>query len=141
MLITIERVILLKGVEFFSEIQEESLYELAKVLKEVYIKAGNTFINPGDKGESMYIIIEGQLRIHDANDQTLEIRKQFESIGEMALIESAPRSAFVTAVVDSRLFELDQAVFSELISVHSDVALGVMRVLAKRLRELEEKEH
>ena len=65
MLSLIEKVIFLKAVSLFSETPEEVLAELAAVLEELELPPEQTIIDQGEPGSSLYIIIDGQVKVHD----------------------------------------------------------------------------
>jgi AAA family ATP:ADP antiporter len=136
MLSTVEKVIILKTVGIFSETPDEVLAEAASILEEVEVKAGETIFEKGDVDNCMYTIIEGQVRIHDG-ERTLVHLGERDVFGEMAVLDPQPRSASATATADTRLFRLDQGLFYELMSDRIEVARGIIRVLARRLRALQ----
>ena len=59
-----------------------------------------------------------------------------EPIGEMGILDSAPRSASVTAEQDTRLLKIEREAFNELLSDHIEIARGVIQVLLHRLRQV-----
>ena len=65
MLLTIERVLTLKTVGIFSNTPEEALVDLASVLEEVHSRPGETIIEKGEIGSSLYIVVSGKVRVHD----------------------------------------------------------------------------
>jgi CRP-like cAMP-binding protein len=94
---------------------------------------GETVFCEGDAAEQMYVVIEGELSI-TKRGVVLETVTEGDSFGEMALIESAPRSATVTAVTESRVAEISRARFEHLIAEQPDFAVRIMRSMADRLR-------
>ncbi len=136
MLSTVEKVFILKAVDIFAETPEEALAEVASILEEVEVKAGETLFEKGDPGHSLYIIVEGRVRVHDGQ-QTLAELDARDIFGEMALFESELRSASVTVLADTRLLRLDQAPFYELMADRNEVAWGIIRVLIRRIRVLQ----
>ena len=96
--------------------------------------AGQTIITPGTKGETMFIVLDGEVEI-SVGDQELEIGGAGTIIGEMALIDDDPRSATVVAKTDCRLVEIDRRRFEFMVSETPFFALAVMRVMADRLRK------
>jgi hypothetical protein len=134
-MLTIEKVILLKGVNMFSKTSEELLAEVASILEEVVLEAGEVIFEKGDVGESMYIIIDGRVRIYDG-DKTINYLGEKEIFGELALLDPEPRSASVQAVEETRLFRLDRDTFFELMADNIQVVSGVMQVLCQRLRRM-----
>lgn len=133
MLSTIERVIILKDVDLFASTPDELLAEVAELLEEVTLAPDETVFAKGDSGDSLYIVVSGEVRVHDG-DFTINILGESQVFGEMALLDPEPRMASVTAVTDTLLLRLDQEPFYELIDTRSEVARGIIRVLSDRLR-------
>ena len=133
MLLTIEKVIILKSISFFSQIPDEILAEVAANLEEVEIAAGETLFEKGDYGDSMYIIVKGEVRVHDGT-HTLNHLGDRDIFGEMAILDPAPRVASVTAVTDTQLLRLDQELLRELMREWVEVAEGIIQVLSQHLR-------
>jgi CRP/FNR family transcriptional regulator, cyclic AMP receptor protein len=98
-------------------------------------KAGETIFAEGDPANELYVIQTGRVTIQSGNRllDTLEDRAIF---GEMALIDSAPRSATVVAATDVTLVPVSEKQFLFLVSQTPFFALNVMRVLASRLRAM-----
>jgi CRP-like cAMP-binding protein len=134
MMLTIEKVITLKSVSFFSEVPEDSLVEVAAVLEEVECAAGSTIFKQGDLGTSLYVIVTGKVRIHLAERDLVTLGER-QVFGELAALDPEPRSADATALEDCLLFRLDRDSLYELMSEHLEVAQGVIRVLCQRLRK------
>ncbi|MFN8465017.1 MAG: Npt1/Npt2 family nucleotide transporter [Caldilineaceae bacterium] len=133
MLSTIERVIILKTVSIFASVPDDTLAAVAGALDEVEVAAGTTVFSKGDLGQAMYIIVAGSVRIHDG-EQTINRLGTYDVFGEMALLDSEPRSASVTADEDTLLLRLQQDDFFELFEDHSAIARGIIQVLSRRLR-------
>ena len=134
MLLTIEKVLTLKSVSIFSKIPEESLVEVASVLEEINVSNGQEIFKKGDIGTSMYIVVEGQVSIHD-EDKILGNMGAGSVFGELSALDPSPRSASVTATEDTYLFCIDQISLYELMTQYTDVAQGIIRVLCQRVRE------
>lgn len=134
MLSTIEKVIILKSVDIFAHVPGDVLADAARLLTEVRVSRGETIIHKGEIGDSMYIIVSGQVRVHDG-DRTLNLLRDREIFGEMALLDTEPRSASVTAESAALLLCLDQALLYELMDDYSEVARAIIRVLSGKLRE------
>jgi AAA family ATP:ADP antiporter len=134
-LVTIEKIVILKKVNIFSQTPDETLVDVAGVLTEVRLGAGETIFEKGDQGDSMYVVVDGRVRVHDG-DRTLNILTEGEVFGEMALLDPEPRVAAVTAVEDTRLLRLEQEPFYELVEERMEVARGIIQVLSRRLRDM-----
>jgi len=133
MLTTVEKVIALKKAAVFAEVPDEVLAELAPFLEEVEYSAGETVFEKGELGDCMYLVFEGEIRIHDG-DRTLNDLRDGAVFGEMALLDAELRSAAATAVADTLLLRLDQEPLFEVMEDRSEVARGIIRVLSQRLR-------
>jgi CRP-like cAMP-binding protein len=134
MLLTIEKVMILKSCDIFSATPEEDLIEVASIVEEVQYPKGKDIFVKGDIGTSMYIIIEGQVRIHN-DGATIAILDKEKVFGELAALDPEPRMATVTALEDTHLFRLDQGPLYDLMAEHIEVVRGITRVLCQRLRE------
>jgi CRP-like cAMP-binding protein len=133
MLSTIEKVIILKTVGIFAETPDEILAEVATLLEEVELGIGETIFEKGDLGDCLYIIADGEVRVHDG-ERTLNHLGQGDVFGEMALLDPEPRLSSVTAVEDTRLLRLDQEPFYELMEDRVEVMRGIIHVLSRHLR-------
>jgi AAA family ATP:ADP antiporter len=137
MIATVEKIIRLKSMDLFAETEEEVLADVAAILEELEVAAGETFLQKGDVGSSLYIIIEGRVSVHEGERKLAELGEN-DIFGELALLDPAPRSAAVTALADTRLFRLDQEPFYELLEDHTEVARKMLQILARRLRRTSE---
>jgi CRP-like cAMP-binding protein len=101
--------------------------------RKLQVLAGEAVFNVGDPASDMYVVIEGQIDIcsGDTLYETVEAGGLF---GEMALVDSSPRSASAVARVDSTLVPIDERRFIFLIQNTPYFALHVMTVIAQRLR-------
>jgi hypothetical protein len=134
-MLTIEKVIILKSVSIFANSSEEVLAEVATILEESEVKAGETIFHKGEPGNSMYIIIQGRVRVFDG-DKTINVLGERDIFGELALLDPEPRSASVTALEETSLFRLDRDAFYELMASDIEVVRGIVHVLCQRLRRM-----
>ncbi len=102
----------------------------------VTLKAGGVLFRKGDPGDCMYVLLSGDLRIRDGN-KIFEHLTAGGLVGEMALIDHAPRAASVTAQTDCTLAKIDERRFLFLTQQTPSFALNVMRVLSQRLRRMD----
>jgi CRP/FNR family cyclic AMP-dependent transcriptional regulator len=98
-----------------------------------FFKAGDVIFREGDEANELFAIKSGQVRVQIGN-RTVTQLGQDNIFGEMALIDSEPRSATVTAITDTELVPVTEKQFLFLVSQTPFFALKVMRVLAQRLR-------
>ena len=96
-------------------------------------KAGDVIFRQGDPAHELFIVQSGEVEIRLGN-RVLETLPQYSIFGEMALIDSAPRSDTAIAASDAKLVSVSEKQFLFLISNTPYFALNVMRVMARRLR-------
>lgn len=135
MLSTVEKVLILKSVSMFTQTPDEVLADVAALLVEVDASPGQTIIALGEQGDSLYVIMDGKVRVHH-DERLLSYLGEREVFGEMALLDPEPRMASVTAVEATRLLRLDQAAFYQLVYERPEVSIGIIHVLTARLRSL-----
>ena len=133
MLSTVEKIIILKTVDLFTETPDSILAEVAALLQEVELPVGETIFEKGDSGDCMYIIVTGEVQAHDEG-RTLNHLGEGDVFGEMAVLDPEPRVASITALEDTLLLRLDQEPFYELMEDRIEVARGIIRVLSGHLR-------
>ena len=66
MLLTIERVAIMKSVDMFAETPDRILASVARIIEEVELAAGESLFREGETGDCLYIVVEGELRVHSS---------------------------------------------------------------------------
>ena len=99
----------------------------------IKVPADTVLFSEGEAGDKMYVILEGEIRL-SINDQALGMETDGGIVGEMALIEEAPRSATATTSTDCVLAPLDVDAFTSLVKKNPEFAIHLMQVLSQRLR-------
>jgi CRP-like cAMP-binding protein len=96
-------------------------------------ETGQIVFKEGDVGDAMYAVVEGSVElIH--RGRTFEVVEPGGILGEMALIDSSPRSMTAVATSRSRLVRVDQKHFMFLVHEHPTFSLQVMAIQTDRLR-------
>lgn len=106
----------------------------------ITVKAGEALFRKDEPSDGFYILMSGSLRIANGNI-VYEDLAPGGMVGEMALIDRSPRSATVTALVDSEVVKLDQRRFLFLVQQTPYFSIRVMSVLTQRLRATTQKLH
>jgi CRP-like cAMP-binding protein len=104
----------------------------------VAYSAGETIFSQGDLGTEMYIILEGEVHIikHIANESHLLSKlEKGDFFGEMALLESVPRTADAVAQSEVKVLVINGARFDEMLHKNPEIAVRIIRKYSKRLRE------
>ena len=102
------------------------------------LATGENLFVEGDPGDKAYIIREGKLEILTASggrEVLIAVRHVGELIGEVALLQEAPRSATVRAHVDSLLLAIEKEHFDALVDRNPSALKGMLRTILARLRE------
>ncbi|MFC1742775.1 Npt1/Npt2 family nucleotide transporter [Candidatus Riflebacteria bacterium] len=131
----IEKVIILKTADIFSRTPDNILADLGLLAKEIELKKGSPLFSKGDLGTSMYIIVDGKVKIHDGDTILAELGER-DILGELAALVSEPRTASVTAIEDTRFLTLNQDSLYELMWDQVEAVRGIITVLIQRLREV-----
>jgi CRP-like cAMP-binding protein len=114
-----------------------SLFRNAKETR--IVPAGETIIREGEPGDVMYVLLEGEIDIA-VHGRVINHLQPGDMFGELALIDSRPRSATAIAVAECKLAMVDQRRFMFLVQETPFFAIHVMDVLASRLRRQTEGE-
>jgi CRP-like cAMP-binding protein len=96
--------------------------------------AGETIFKKGDPGDSMYIVVSGEVDIR-LEDHVVQHLEEGDLFGEMGLIEKLPRVADAVARTDCSILKVDEQKFLYMTDHTPWFALRVMRLIASRLRE------
>jgi len=99
----------------------------------VPFKAGDTIFKEGEPGDEMYVVLEGEVDVI-VHDRVVETVGVDNFLGEMALIDSRPRSATAVARTDCKLAPINENRFKFLVQQTPHFALHLMQGMAERLR-------
>ncbi|HEX8499491.1 MAG TPA: DUF1003 domain-containing protein [Pyrinomonadaceae bacterium] len=129
----------LAEVEFFSLLGEEDRRALAEVVDLVRLGAGQVIFRAGDPGESLYLVRAGEVEIF-INDNvgqkiTLSTCGHGDFFGEIALLDSGPRTATAVALADAELIELDRDDLLLLFRRKPDAALHMLAAMGRMTRK------
>ncbi|MBP6978383.1 MAG: cyclic nucleotide-binding domain-containing protein [Lentimicrobiaceae bacterium] len=134
-----QRLDFLRQVEVFSDLPGEVLTEICSVIAEERKKSQEIVFRKGDIGNAMYMIAEGSVRVH-VGDHVLARLGAGKVFGEFALLDSSPRSASITTEEQTLLYRLDRIEFTRLMESNTLVMYGVIRLVLRRIREMNELE-
>jgi signal transduction histidine kinase len=128
-----EAIALLKEIEMFKEFDDEALHLLASRLKDVRRNKNEVLFKKGDPGNSMYIIVEGSVKIHNNEHIFVTLNKK-QYFGEYSLIDQTTRSTSATTVRPSRFFILMQEDFDNIMASKPALWRKMMIPMINRLR-------
>lgn len=127
----------LKKVPFFADLPHEDLERLCQMVEEVSLPAGEELFGEGSAGDRAYVIEEGQIEIvkqSGGREVLLAVRQSGEVIGEMSLIEAAPRNATARARTNSLLIAITQEQLEQLLNNSPSAARAMLHTFISRLR-------
>jgi len=130
----------LRKIPLFIGLSEADLEHLCEMVTEVLLPSGTELFAEGSLGERAYVIKSGQLEIlkdSDGRRVLLAVRQAGEVIGEMSLLESAPRFATVRARQDSVLLEINHKDLDHLLNTSPSAAKAMLHTITARLRSSE----
>jgi CRP/FNR family transcriptional regulator, cyclic AMP receptor protein len=134
---TLERVMFLRKVPMFGDLPPEDLKQIADVATEHAYPDGEVIAEEGEGGDEMHIVVTGVIRVttgRAGSETEIARREPGELVGEMAIIDDAPRMASLVCAGGVRTLSLHRRNFVRILRERPDVSLGVMRNLCERLR-------
>jgi signal transduction histidine kinase len=130
----------LRGLPYFSDLPQLLLERVCRESEKIEVPAGAQVIEEGSLSEDMYVVVEGELRVskrgHD-REVVLASLGPGEVVGEIALLDNAPRTASVTTATDATLIRIPAEAFEALIG-DSRVVRRMFRTVTSRLRGIED---
>lgn len=129
----------LKMVPLFQGMNREELEKLEKITKERFYKKGTTIINEGEKSENVFIIKSGKVKIFktskDGRQIILDIKGKSKIFAEVTLFDGGINPASVVAIENSVILSINNDDLEDIIRQNPDMALNIIKVLNKRLKE------
>jgi CRP/FNR family cyclic AMP-dependent transcriptional regulator len=135
MLSLVEKVLILKSANLFSETPDNVLADIAGLAQEILADQDQIIFNKGDAGDSLYIIVTGAVRVLDGS-RVLNKLGEGDIFGELALLDPEPRVATVKAVEATHLLRLDESHFRVILAERPEVSTAIIRVITRYLRSL-----
>lgn len=127
----------LKKVDLFAGLADEDLNAICSSVNEIRLADGEVLFKEGDSGRRAFIIEEGQLEIIKKTGERevlLAVRQTGDVIGEMALLEEAPRMASVRARGKSKLLTIDKETLDNLLANSPSAATAMLQTVLDRWR-------
>ena len=128
----------LRAVPLFSKLEDDDLCRLEERSEVVRLGAGQELFAEGQPGERAFVIHTGEIEIVKRTgdrEVLLAVRKPGEVIGEMALLQDAPRSATARARADAELIAIPKAEIDALMESSIGAVQALFRVLLDRWQQ------
>lgn len=130
----------IRAIPLFNGLAEDQVQELASIVVEKPFRRGQTIFREGDEGKGFYVVGSGRIKIYklsaDGKEQILHIFGPGEPFAEVPVFAGQCYPANAEALEDSRLLFFPRAGFIELIRRHPSLALNMLAILSRRLRQL-----
>ncbi len=128
------RIVVLRSILLFKEVDYSTLKKIARVLEPCEFKKDERLFEKGDKDYSLYIVVKGKVKAHDGN-HTFAIFGPNQYFGEYSLLDSSARSTAVTAIEDTILLRLSQEPFNHFLHKIPSLSRALLHSLVWRLRD------
>jgi CRP/FNR family cyclic AMP-dependent transcriptional regulator len=132
----------LRSVPLFASLDDNAASDLRSLLSDKNVPQNTRLFRQGDKGDAMYLIERGRVRISIRDDDEQEVilaeLAQGDFFGEMSIIDGRQRSADAKVIEDAQLAILSREAFLSFVRNNSDVALEMLSALTDRLRRTDE---
>jgi CRP-like cAMP-binding protein len=128
----------LKYIPLFSELSEEDLKEIVKLAVRQIYKKDNMILIEEEIGSTMFIILDGRVKIsrisEDGREVILSILSEGDFFGEMSILDGQNRSANVVTLEDSKIMVVRREDFLKMLRDYPQIAINLLKELAHRLR-------
>jgi CRP-like cAMP-binding protein len=132
----------LRSVPLFASLDDDAARDLRNLLSDKTVPQNTRLFRQGDKGDAMYLIESGRVRISIRDDDDAEVilaeLAQGDFFGEMSIIDGRQRSADAKVIEDAQLAILSRDSFLSFVRNNPDVALEMLSALTDRLRRTDE---
>ena len=125
---------------FFSGLSDEQLDRLLESGERLSLEVGDMLMLEGSPPEAFYVVLDGEVEILKRSgnrDVVIAVNGPCSILGEMSLIEDAPRTASVRVAQPSKFLKISRETFDNLVYGNPTVAVALLRTVMKRLRDTE----
>ncbi len=124
----------------FEGLEDAELRELAALTRLCSYPPGHILCLEGANEEIFYIIADGQLEVtkqigEQEGERLLRVVERGDFVGEMALIQNAPRAATVRAITACTVLEMDKDDFEAMLIRSPRMAINIIRTTLDRMRQ------
>ena len=106
-------------------------------MKTIFVEAGETIVEEGEDSSDAYIILSGEVEVTKKN-RHLATLKENSIFGEIAMVDSRPRTATCTAKTDVTLGQVTRKNYKELLRQRPEAINPLLRIVTDRMRNLTE---
>jgi len=129
---------IIQQIPIFKNLSDSVLEHLLATSRIHKHRKGVLLISEGETGESLYLIISGRVKIfvsdEGGNEMTLFIETSGGYIGEISLLDDAPRTASAITLEPTEIISISKRGFKDLVRENPDIAFNIIEALSKKLR-------
>jgi CRP-like cAMP-binding protein len=129
-----ERIDFLKKTDLLNGVPDDLFKGIVEAFQEIRAKAGETIFQEGEIGDGVDVVVEGSLNLVTNQVKVLQVESG-EWVGELALIDEAPRSASAIAETDALLLKWTREDFMKALKGNPEVVHGILKTLSRKLRQ------
>jgi CRP/FNR family cyclic AMP-dependent transcriptional regulator len=126
----------LAKVWIFSKLDRSDLQRIGKVVVARSYAKGEQIVGEGEQAVAFYVIVKGKVEITKGGE-VLNTLQAGDGFGEMALLDGFPRVASVKTTEDTECLVMTRWDFTAELRLNPTIALAMLPVMSKRIRELE----
>ena len=135
MLTTIEKVLLLQGVDILVDTETENLAKIAAIAREVRFEEGATIFKEGEPSDALYIVVEGTVSVRKGSKE-IGLVKDKETVGWVNLLEQTPRTVTLVALTGTTFLKIEREGLFDLLADHFDIVRGILKRLSRIISQL-----
>ena len=128
----------LSRVHLLQTLPPEEIVPLVRAAEQVFLQPGEELFREGDAGSSLYVVSHGSLEVVRGGVRVAVVQAG-DTVGEMAVVTGAPRSASITALEPTHLFRIPKHAFDDLVRSARRVRDTVSELINLRTEELKER--
>lgn len=122
----------------FQGVDPDAVVNLISQMQTESFPRGTTIFDEGEPGDTLYIIIEGKVKLArhapDGRENLLSVMGPSDMFGELSIFDPGPRTSSAVCVTEVEAATMDSEMLRTWINDHSEISQQLLRVLARRLR-------
>jgi CRP/FNR family cyclic AMP-dependent transcriptional regulator len=128
-----EWVDVLRGIPLFAPLAKRHVKRIANLARPRRFAANSAIVRKGQRGETFYVILDGEATVNLPKGRSIALGAG-DFFGELALLDGGPRTATIIATTPVLTMAIGRRPFLKLVKNDSELVLGLLKVMAERLR-------
>jgi CRP/FNR family cyclic AMP-dependent transcriptional regulator len=133
---------IVRRVPLFANLEDDDAAKIASIAHAKTYPKDHLLFERGEEGSEFLVVTQGRLKViflhEDGRELTLTILGPYQSLGEVSLLDNAPRSASAVALSDLRVLSINKRDFRTLLESNPSICISLLTAMSRRLRELTE---